>query len=175
LPELPLRERPAAFGRRVLGIDPGLVDTGYGVLERGPRGIALLASGVVRTDAGLPLEARLSLVYDGMAEVLDHHAPAVVVLEDLYTEYRFPRTAILMAHARGVICLAARQRGITVITLPPATVKRAITASGAASKAQIQHAVQRMLRLDRLPRPSHIADALALALTGLSRIGASLA
>jgi crossover junction endodeoxyribonuclease RuvC len=147
------------------------VDTGYGVLARGPRGIEVVATGVINTATDLPLEARLARVYEGVVEVLDDWAPDVVVLEDLYTEYKFPRTVILMAHARGVICLAARQRKVAIVTLPPATVKRAIAASGAASKHQIQAAVQRLLRLDRLPRPSHVADALALALTGLSRAG----
>jgi crossover junction endodeoxyribonuclease RuvC len=158
----------------VLGIDPGLVDTGYGVLEPGPHGISVLVCGVVGTRAEAPLEARLALVYDAVVGLLDAHAPALLVLEDLYTEYRFPRTAILMAHARGVICLAARQRDVTVLTLAPAAVKRAIAASGAASKEQIQHAVQSLLGLERLPRPSHVADALALALTGLSRAGATI-
>jgi crossover junction endodeoxyribonuclease RuvC len=155
----------------VLGIDPGLVDTGYGVLARGARGIEIVATGVIAAATRIPLEARLALVYEGMIEVLDGFLPDVVVLEDLYTEYRFPRTAILMAHARGVICLAARQRNVSVVTLPPATVKRAIAASGAASKEQIQAAVQHLLGLAQPPRPSHVADALALALTGLSRAG----
>jgi len=97
------------------------------------------------------------------------------VLEDLYTEYRFPRTALLMAHARGVICLAARQHAVAVMALAPAVVKRAIAANGAASKAQIQIGVQRLLGLAATPRPSHVADALALALTGLSRRGGRLA
>jgi len=103
--------------------------------------------------------------------LLADHAPSVLVLEDLYTEYRFPRTALLMAHARGVICLAARQRDVTLLALAPAEVKRAVAANGAASKEQVQRSVQRMLRLDAPPRPSHIADALALALTGFSRLG----
>jgi crossover junction endodeoxyribonuclease RuvC len=115
------------------------------------------------------------LIYDGVDRVLATWAPALLVLEDLYTEYRFPRTALLMAHARGVICLAARQRAVTVLALAPAEVKRAITANGAASKAQIQTGVQRLLGLAAAPRPSHIADALALALTGLSRRSRSLA
>lgn len=76
-----------------------------------------------------------------------------------------------MAHARGVICLAARQRGVSVLTLAPAEVKRALAGHGAAAKTQIQRSVQRLLRLDAAPRPSHVADALALALTGLSRSG----
>jgi len=76
-----------------------------------------------------------------------------------------------MAHARGVICLAARQRDVTVLALAPAEVKRAVAANGAASKEQVQRGVQRMLRLRDLPTPSHVADALALALTGFSRLG----
>ena len=158
--------------RRVLGIDPGLVDTGYGVLMRGAGGgVEVVAAGVIGVATNAPLEARLARIYDGIVQVLEGLAPDMLVLEDLYTEYRFPRTAILMAHARGVICLAARQRGVEILTLAPATVKRAIAASGAASKEQIQASVQRLLALDRPPRPSHVADALALALTGLSRAG----
>jgi crossover junction endodeoxyribonuclease RuvC len=147
------------------------VDTGYGVLARGAQGIEIVATGIIAAATDIPLEARLAQIYDGMIEVLDGFTPDVLVIEDLYTEYKFPRTAILMAHARGVICLAARQRNVAVVTLPPATVKRAIAGSGAASKEQIQASVQRMLRLDRPPHPSHVADALALALTGLSRLG----
>ena len=155
----------------MLGVDPGLVATGYGVIEPGPGGLAVLARGVVSTTADQPLEERLHAIYDGLDALLARHAPALVALEDLYTEYRFPRTALQMAHARGVICLAARQRGVTVLSLAPAEVKRALAAHGAASKAQVQHCVQRLLRLPNLPRPSHVADALALALTGLSRSG----
>ncbi|HEU5321241.1 MAG TPA: crossover junction endodeoxyribonuclease RuvC, partial [Methylomirabilota bacterium] len=144
--------------------------TGYGVIEPGPGGVAVLDSGVIATAADLPLEARVHRIYDGVAVLLDVHAPGVLVLEDLYAEYRFPRTALLMAHARGVVCLAARQRDVLVLALSPAEVKRAIAAHGAASKVQIQHGVQRLLGLAALPRPSHVADALALALTGLSRL-----
>jgi crossover junction endodeoxyribonuclease RuvC len=103
--------------------------------------------------------------------VLRTHAPSLLVLEDLYAEYRFPRTALLMAHARGVICLAARQRGVALLALAPAEVKRAITANGSASKAQMQLGVQRRLGLAEAPRSTHVADALALALIGLSRQG----
>jgi crossover junction endodeoxyribonuclease RuvC len=113
----------------------------------------------------------VQLIYDGVDGVLRTHVPELLVLEDLYTEYRFPRTALLMAHARGVICLAARQRSVPVLALAPAEVKRAIVANGAASKAQIQTGVQRLLGLASTPRPSHVADALALAFTGLSRAG----
>jgi crossover junction endodeoxyribonuclease RuvC len=112
------------------------------------------------------------LIYEGVHDLLVKHAPDVLVLEDLYAEYKFPRTALLMAHARGVVCLAAGQCGVPVLSLAPAEVKRTIAFNGAASKAQIQHAVGRLLRLPEPPRPSHIADALGLAWTGLSRLSA---
>jgi crossover junction endodeoxyribonuclease RuvC len=156
---------------RIVGIDPGLVGTGFAVLEGLGARIAVVVAGVVETHASMPLDDRLHAIHDGVAQVLDAHAPGAMVLEDLYSEYRFPRTALLMAHARGVICLAARQRNIALLTLAPAEVKRAVTANGAASKAQVQHAVGHLLALSEPPRPSHVADAFALAFTGLSRLG----
>jgi len=159
----------------VLGVDPGLVGTGWGLVEPAAGGVLVVASGVITTTGDTPLPARIREIYDGVTDVLTKHEPAVVVLEDLYAEYSFPRTALLMAHARGAICLAAAQRDVEVLALAPAEVKRAIAAHGAASKAQIQLGVQRLLRLGAPPRPSHVADALALALTGLSRHGARLA
>ena len=134
----------------------------------------MVATGVVASDVTRSLEQRLQQIYDGVSALLAEHAPATVVIEDVYSEYKFPRAAIQMAHARGVICLAAQQRGITVMALPPASVKRAIAANGAASKSQIQASVTRHLRLAAPPRPSHVADALALALTGFWRIGGRL-
>ncbi len=159
----------------MLGVDPGLVGTGWGLVEPAVGGAVVAASGVITTSADTSLAARIREIYDGVTDVLAKHEPALLVLEDLYTEYKFPRTALLMAHARGAICLAAAQRDVEVLALAPAEVKRAIAAHGAASKAQIQVGVQRILRLPAAPRPSHIADALALALTGLSRRGGRLA
>jgi crossover junction endodeoxyribonuclease RuvC len=129
---------------------------------------------VIETSAALPLPSRIHAIYDGIHALLEKHAPDLLALEDLYTEYRFPRTALLMAHARGVVCLAAHQRGVALLTLAPAEVKRAVAANGAASKEQIQHCVQRLFRLSELPRPSHVADALALAFTGYLRAGGRL-
>ena len=130
---------------------------------------------MISTDAGRPLESRLQQIYDGVDRLLAEHAPSTVVIEDLYAEYSFPRTALLMAHARGVICLAAEQHKIPVLALAPAEVKRAVAAHGTASKAQVQQSVRRLLRLPTAPRPSHVADALALALTAFSRAGGRLA
>jgi len=145
------------------------VATGFGVIAAVSSGVTVLETGVITTSAEQGLEARVHEIYDGVLDLLDRHAPTLLVLEDLYAEYRFPRTALQMAHARGVVCLAARQRGVKLLTLAPAEVKQAIAANGAASKEQIQHGVQRRLGLRELPRPSHVADALALAFTGWSR------
>jgi len=139
-----------------------------------PGGVVVLDSGVISTSGDLPLETRIHWIYDEVRRLLEAHSPIMLVLEDLYAEYRFPRTALLMAHARGVICLAARQCDVPVLALAPAEVKRAIAATGAASKHQVQHSVRRLLKLDALPTPSHVADALALAITGFSRLGGRL-
>lgn len=155
----------------MLGIDPGLVATGYGLLDVEPGRLAVTDTGVVVTHASLPLGERLRIIYEGVAGLLARHEPTALVLEDLYSEYRFPRTALLMAHARGVVCLAARQRQVPVIALAPAEVKRAVAANGNASKEQVQRSMQRILGLAEPPQPSHVADALALAFTGLSRLG----
>ncbi|MGH7307762.1 MAG: crossover junction endodeoxyribonuclease RuvC [Candidatus Rokuibacteriota bacterium] len=160
----------ALANARVLGLDPGLVAFGYGLLESAPAGPAVLVAGVIQTSASLRLEERVQQIYDGVAALLDQHAPTAVALEDLYTEYRFPRTALLMAHARGVVCLAARQRAVNVLAITPAEVKRAVTGNGAAGKEQVGRGVQRLLGLPQPPGPSHVADALALAFTGLSRL-----
>ncbi len=155
----------------MLGVDPGLVGTGWAMLEAGRLAPVVIDTGVIETSSDLPLSARIHAIYDAVGAVLDTHGPELMVLEDLYTEYRFPRTALLMAHARGVVCLAARQRGVEIAALAPAEVKRAVAANGAASKEQIQHSVRRLFGLAELPRPSHVADALALAFTGYLRAG----
>jgi crossover junction endodeoxyribonuclease RuvC len=153
-----------------MGVDPGLVATGFGVLEMGAGGVGVRDAGVISTTTGQPLEVRLNALYRAVHRIIDAESPGLLVVEDLYTEYKFPRTAILMGHARGVIYLAARQLGVGVLALAPAEVKRAMTGNGAAGKAQVQRAVQTVLGLRDLPRPSHVADALGLAATGMARI-----
>ena len=155
----------------MLGIDPGLVATGFGLLERSTTALEVIAAGVISTTTDITFEARLRIIYDGLHDLVIKHAPDLVVLEDLYAEYDFPRTALLMAHARGVVCLAAGQCGIPVVALAPAEVKRAVAYNGTASKAQVQNAIGRLLSLPEPPHPSHVADALALAWVGLARAG----
>jgi crossover junction endodeoxyribonuclease RuvC len=139
------------------------------VLAGGRGGPAVLGTGVLRTHAADPLELRLEQLFEGIHGVLATFGPDFLVVEDVFSVPRVPRTAILMGHARAVICLAGRQRKLALLSVTPAEVKRAVTASGAASKDQVARAVQALLRLPAAPRPSHVADALALAFTGLSR------
>jgi crossover junction endodeoxyribonuclease RuvC len=158
----------------ILGVDPGLANTGYAVLQAGNGSLRVLESGLARTPARQSVEARLQTIYDELADVLTRWHPVVTVLEGLYSEYSYPRTAILMGHVRGVICLAAHQNGARVLELAPAEAKRAVTGSGRADKDQIRRAVTRMLRLPEPPSSTHVCDALALALVGAAREGISL-
>jgi crossover junction endodeoxyribonuclease RuvC len=153
-----------------MGVDPGLVATGFAVLEAGPGAVTVLDAGVITTVGTQSLEARLNAIHRAVLEIIETRRPTFLVVEDLYAEYKFPRTAILMGHARGVIYLAARQLGVAVTALAPSEVKRAVTGSGAAGKMQVQRSVQTLLGLAELPRPSHVADALGLAVTGLARV-----
>jgi crossover junction endodeoxyribonuclease RuvC len=149
---------------RVLGIDPGLNITGYGVLEIGPRGPRLCEAGVVRGRTRGSLTQRLLEIHQGVADVIAALRPEVMALEQLYSHYARPRTAILMGHARGVICLAATQAGIPVLHYSATQIKRILTGAGRAGKAQVQRAIQRELGLPQLPEPPDVADALAAAL-----------
>jgi crossover junction endodeoxyribonuclease RuvC len=149
---------------RILGIDPGLNITGYGVLEIGPTGLRLCEAGIVRGKTRGSLTARLVEIHQGVADVIAAFSPQVMALEQLYSHYQRPRTAILMGHARGVICLAAAQVGIPVVHYASTQIKRILTGAGRAGKAQVQRAIQRELGLPKLPEPPDVADALAIAL-----------
>ena len=153
---------------RVLGIDPGLQITGYGLVEL-PDAAAfpepvLCEAGVIRLKPSDPLDDRLVQLHQELGELLDELHPQRVAVEKLYAHYRHPRTAILMGHARGVLLLAARQRGLPVEDLPATEVKKAITGYGHASKLQVQRAVQSQCGLAELPSPPDVADAIAIAL-----------
>lgn len=154
-------------GSRVLGIDPGLQVTGYAVLEVRPRGPHVCEAGVIRSAEGratTEMADRLRVLYDGIVEVLEQFRPAVVAVEQLFAHYDHPRTAILMAHARGVVLLAAAQRGLPVVSYNATRIKKTITGNGRASKEQVQRTIQRELGLAALPEPPDVADALAAAL-----------
>ena len=151
----------------ILGIDPGLNITGYGVIERGPAGPRVVEAGILRGSEAREkpeLAVRLRHLYQGMVEVIDQFKPALMAVEQLYAHYAHPRTAILMGHARGVMLLAGAVAGVRVASFNATTIKKTITGSGRAPKPQVQRAVQQELRLATLPDPPDVADALAVAL-----------
>lgn len=150
---------------RVLGIDPGLNVTGYAVLEPVGRRARVVEAGVIRTSRSHQhLAERLDALYRGLLELLDERTPAAMALENVHTHLKRPGTAVLMAHARGVIMLAACQRSVPVVGYAAARIKKTLTGSGRAPKDQIQRAVQTELGLDALPAPHDVADACAVAI-----------
>ncbi|MFQ5805398.1 MAG: crossover junction endodeoxyribonuclease RuvC [Phycisphaerae bacterium] len=153
----------------VLGIDPGLRRTGYAVLTA-PVGLdacRVVEAGVVQLNPRQPIERRLVALERSLDELISVHRPAVLACEQLYAHYRHPRTAIVMAHARGVILALAARRGLTVVNVSATHVKKHLTGSGRASKAQIQRAIAATLNLPKVPEPNDVADALAVALCSL--------
>lgn len=146
---------------RIMGIDPGLVATGYGVIEADQDGQQFVAGGLIRTRKE-DLAKRLERIFSQISEVLTQYQPEVVALEEIYSKYDHPRTAILMGHARGVICLSAAKMGIPLVGYAASQVKRALTGNGNASKEQVQAAVMAILGLSE-PLEEDVSDALALA------------
>ena len=157
----PAASKPPAC---IVGLDPGLSITGYAVLSGPPGPPRLVEAGILTASRSRSLEQRLAELYQGLCEVLDSHPVQCLAIEQLYAHYERPRTAILMGHARGVLCLAAAQRGLEVHSYAATKVKKTLTGAGRAPKAQMQRAVQQQLRLANLPEPADVADAIAVAL-----------
>ena len=149
---------------RILGIDPGLNRTGYAVIERGGRGPVLRDGGVLSSTKGSSLAERIRELACGLREVLEEWRPAELAIEQVFSHSQFPKTAVLMAHARGALLLTAGDAGLPVIHYSPTQIKRLLTGSGRASKDQIQRAIQQEFRLERVLEPNDVADACAIAL-----------
>jgi crossover junction endodeoxyribonuclease RuvC len=152
----------------VLGIDPGTANTGYGVIARRGGRMAALDGGVVTTSSGLPLERRLTTIFARVGELLDEHQPAAVAIEDLYFGAN-AGSALAVGQARGVVMLAAGERGIPCSHYTPQQVKSAVCGSGRAAKDQVIRMVQAVLGLVDPPSPDHAADALAVAICHANR------
>ncbi len=149
---------------RILGIDPGLQLTGYGLIETRFARPKLIDAGVIRLNAKKPMPQRLVELEVELQSLVDDLKPARVAVEQLYSHYAHPRTAILMGHARGVILLVAARNSLLLTELPANRVKQSLTGYGHASKPQMQRAVQLQFKLDRPPSPPDVADAIAIAL-----------
>ena len=149
---------------RILGVDPGLNITGYGVLAIENDQTRLVEAGVIRSKARASLGDRLKSIHEGMLDVIDSLKPDCIGLEELYSHYERPKTAIIMGHARGVICLAAALRDVPIESYAATQVKKVLTGNGRASKSQVQLAVAGHLGLTEVPKPADVADAIAIGM-----------
>ena len=160
---------------RILGIDPGLQVCGYACIETtggGKKEILrfaqndnrLIEAGVFRTTASKAIETRLNQIAEDIDSILDKFKPDVVGVEQLYSHYAHPRTAILMGHARGVILQRCAEAGVEVKSFGATRIKKCITGNGHASKEQMQRTIKTLLRLSAVPEPNDVADAIAAAM-----------
>ncbi|MCK4959007.1 MAG: crossover junction endodeoxyribonuclease RuvC [Planctomycetes bacterium] len=148
----------------ILGIDPGLQVCGYAVLDAESSEEKLLEAGVFRTDSDADLARRLTQIAGDTQTVLEKFVPSIVAVEELYSHYKHPKTAILMGHARGVILNKASEIGAEVRSFAATRIKKSLTGNGRASKQQMQRAIQSVLSLASIPEPPDVADAIAAAL-----------
>lgn len=170
-PAIALPLTPQVAPCRVLGIDPGSVRTGWGVVERNGMQARGIAAGVIKVSERASLAQRLETIHRGVRDVLAEHKPDAVAIEDIFFA-RYAQAALMLGHARGVALLAAAQAGLSVSTYAPAVVKRAVVGSGRAEKAQVAMLVAALLGMRELPGID-ATDALAIAITHLnvSRLG----
>jgi crossover junction endodeoxyribonuclease RuvC len=163
---------------KVLGIDPGLQVTGYGVVAvardlPGRKDLTLVEAGIVRTDARSGIAQRLKKVHDSLSELVSELRPDVLAIEKLYSHYEHPATAILMGHVRGVVCLLSGTHAVPLVSIASTHVKKAVTGKGHASKSQMQRMVQYHLGLSKMPEPPDVADALAVAIAHIFSLRAN--
>ena len=149
---------------KIIGIDPGLQVCGYAVIESIGGDAKLIEAGVCRTDAKKSLDCRLVQLQQDMFSLLSKYRPDCVAVEELYSHYAHPRTAILMGHARGIILASARSAGAEVKSFAATRIKKSLTGNGRAAKSQMQQSIKTLLALAKLPEPADVADAIAVAL-----------
>lgn len=148
---------------RILGIDPGYAIVGYGVLDFEKNKFKMVDYGAVTTDAGVPFERRLEIVYDGTCELFEKYKPEAVSIEQLFFTTN-QKTAIMVAQARGVILLAAMKYHVPIFEYTPLQVKQSVVGYGKAIKQQVMEMTRVILNLEKIPKPDDAADALAIAI-----------
>lgn len=148
----------------ILGIDPGLSATGYGLIESLPEGLRVITAGDIRPPRTAPLAERLAVIHDALERLIASHRPETAVLEKIFTHAHHVTTATLMGHARGVACLVAQEQGLRLAEYPPTQVKKSLTGNGHASKEQVARMVAHWLRHEDESWSSDATDALALAI-----------
>ena len=152
---------------RILGIDPGIRVAGYGCIELLGNSVSpkIVEAGAIRMEVDNAISFRLKQLHDDICEIISELSPDVLAVEKIFTHEEHLSTATIMGHARGVILLAGEQACLPLIELTPAEIKKSVTGNGRATKKQVQHAIASILKLSEPPKPSDVADALAIAIT----------
>ncbi len=154
----------------ILGVDPGLGTTGYALVEHGSSGPKLIEAGVIRSKPSLSLERRLLELFSSFEGVIQEYHPDVLAIEELYSHYEHPRTAVIMGHARGVFFLLAGKAGIPVHSYSATRIKKSLTGAGHATKEQVARMLARILGCDTFSGPADVTDAVATALCHINVI-----
>ena len=149
---------------RIIGVDPGLSNTGYAILDFFDPGWEAIEGGVIRTKSSDPMEVRLAIIYDHIVQIIEEFSPVEMAIEDLHSRVKFARTAILMGHARGVVVMAAGRSKLAVTDYQPTKAKNLVTGSGRATKEQVKNAVSMHLDDKQAAKNEHVADAFSIAL-----------
>jgi len=153
-----------AFYMRILGIDPGIGRTGWGIVSVQGMTCTALQYGCIETEAKAPLAARLQALYEALVLIIAEHEPEALAIEELFFNTN-AKTAMIVGQARGIVLLLASQKQLPVSIYTPLQVKIATTGYGRAEKAQIGQMVKTILKLEAVPRPDDASDALAIAIT----------
>ncbi|MCK4965942.1 crossover junction endodeoxyribonuclease RuvC [bacterium] len=154
----------------ILGIDPGLEKTGYGLVSCCSGKEKLIEGGVIRTKIKSLLEERLAVLYKGMDELINDYGPSVIAIEDVYVHKKYPKTALIIGYVRGVYLMLAGLHNIPVAHYSATRIKKFLTGNGRASKEQIQRTIMSRLKIAKTPHPNDVSDALAAALCHASFI-----
>ena len=149
---------------RILGIDPGLITTGFGLVDVALGQTKVITAGTIKPNTKDPFAKRIAKVHQSIVSILDEHQPQILVLEKLYAHYNHPATACVLGHVRGVICLAAYQGNVAMQEHSVKRIRKALLGNGNASKEQVQAFIKRILEIPHSTLALDTSDALALAL-----------
>jgi crossover junction endodeoxyribonuclease RuvC len=156
---------------KAIGVDPGLASTGFAIVETLERRGRACQWGNIKTTPSLTFSERLNSIYLQLSDIISRWNPQLLVIEGIYVYNKFPKAAIQLGSVRGVIYLAAQHKTIDICELKPTEVKSALTGNGRAGKQQVERMTLKVLNIKESVKSDHASDALALAITGLSRHG----
>ncbi len=148
----------------IIGVDPGLQITGYGILQSDGNAVRVVEAGVIKTNEKDGFEGRLSEIYTEFGNIIKQHQPDYIAVEELYSHYAHPRTAIVMGHARGIVFLQAALSRIPIVSYASTRIKNSLTGNGRATKRQVMKMVESILNITETITSPDTADALAVAL-----------